>query len=202
MEAVRDAIGPGLRHLRRDARPVRPARGDPARASCSSRSQPAWIEEPVPPDNLKALAKVAAADALSRSRPANASTTRSSSGSCSSCRQPTSFSPTWPLRRNSRDPQAGGARPRPTTCSSRRTTSPAQCLTAANLHLAACTPNFKIQEYFNDFADAHVSRPRSGSPPVVDGCSRCRPRPGSASSSTSLRRRTPDDRSPFRPPRH
>ena len=29
-------------------------------------------------------------------------------------------------------------------------------LTAASLQLAACTPNFKIQEHFNDFADQEV----------------------------------------------
>lgn len=42
-------------------------------------------------------------------------------------------------------------------------------LTAANLHLAACTPNFKIQEHFNDFADEHVKRAAPGLPEVVDG---------------------------------
>lgn len=42
-------------------------------------------------------------------------------------------------------------------------------LTAANLHLAACTPNFTIQEHFNDFADEHVKRAAPGCPPVVDG---------------------------------
>ena len=42
-------------------------------------------------------------------------------------------------------------------------------LTAANLHLAACTPNFMIQEHFNDFADEHVKQAAPGCPPVVDG---------------------------------
>lgn len=44
-----------------------------------------------------------------------------------------------------------------------------QVLTAANLHLAACTPNFKIQEYFNDFADEYVKQAVTGLPPVTDG---------------------------------
>ena len=44
-------------------------------------------------------------------------------------------------------------------------------LTAANLHLAACTPNFKIQEHFNDFADHEVLDAAPGLPPVgEDGC--------------------------------
>jgi galactonate dehydratase len=41
--------------------------------------------------------------------------------------------------------------------------------TAAALHLAACTPNFKIQEYFNDFADPYVKAAATGLPEVVDG---------------------------------
>ncbi|MBI3946242.1 MAG: mandelate racemase/muconate lactonizing enzyme family protein, partial [Armatimonadetes bacterium] len=41
--------------------------------------------------------------------------------------------------------------------------------TAAALHLAACTTNFKIQEHFNDFAEAHVKEAAPGVPEVVDG---------------------------------
>jgi galactonate dehydratase len=36
--------------------------------------------------------------------------------------------------------------------------------TAAALHLAACTPNFKIQEHFNDFADSYVLEAAHGLP--------------------------------------
>lgn len=41
--------------------------------------------------------------------------------------------------------------------------------TAAALHLAATTTNFKIQEYFNDFADPWVKQTAVGLPEVVDG---------------------------------
>jgi galactonate dehydratase len=41
--------------------------------------------------------------------------------------------------------------------------------TAAALHLAACTPNFKIQENFNDFDEAYVLESAPGLPKVVDG---------------------------------
>ena len=41
--------------------------------------------------------------------------------------------------------------------------------TAAALHLAACTPNFMIQEHFNDFADSWVKQAAPGVPEVVDG---------------------------------
>jgi galactonate dehydratase len=41
--------------------------------------------------------------------------------------------------------------------------------TATALHLAACTTNFKIQEHFNDFTEPHTRECASGCPPVVDG---------------------------------
>jgi galactonate dehydratase len=42
-------------------------------------------------------------------------------------------------------------------------------ITAAALHVAACTPNFMIQEHFNDFADSWVKTAAPGVPEVVDG---------------------------------
>jgi galactonate dehydratase len=44
-----------------------------------------------------------------------------------------------------------------------------QISSAAALHLAACTTNFRIQEYFNDFADPWIKETAHGLPPVVDG---------------------------------
>ena len=41
--------------------------------------------------------------------------------------------------------------------------------TAAALHVAACTPNFMIQEHFNDFADSWVKQAAPGVPEVLDG---------------------------------
>ncbi len=41
--------------------------------------------------------------------------------------------------------------------------------TAAALHLAACTTNFKIQEHFNDFCEPYVKESAPGNPEVVDG---------------------------------
>ena len=41
--------------------------------------------------------------------------------------------------------------------------------TAAALHLAACTTNFKIQEHFNDFGEDYVLSAAPGLPKVVDG---------------------------------
>lgn len=41
--------------------------------------------------------------------------------------------------------------------------------TAAALHFAASTPNFKIQEHFNDFTDQDVKTLAPGNPDVIDG---------------------------------
>jgi galactonate dehydratase len=50
--------------------------------------------------------------------------------------------------------------------------------TAAALHLAAVMPNFKIQENFNDFADSWVKQAAPGIPEVVDGYFPLPTRPG------------------------
>jgi len=41
--------------------------------------------------------------------------------------------------------------------------------TAAALHLAACTTNFKIQEHFNDFCEPYVQLAAPGVPKIVNG---------------------------------
>jgi galactonate dehydratase len=52
--------------------------------------------------------------------------------------------------------------------------------TAANLHLAACTPNYKVLEHFNDFADPWVRDLVDQAPSVdpEDGCFPIPDRPG------------------------
>ena len=57
--------------------------------------------------------------------------------------------------------------------------------TAAALHFAACTTNFKIQEHFNDFAEAWVKEAAPGQPEVVDGYFSLPESPVWASNSTS-----------------
>jgi len=50
--------------------------------------------------------------------------------------------------------------------------------TAAALHLAAATYNFKIQEHFNDFSESFVKAAAPGLPDVVDGYFALPPGPG------------------------
>lgn len=129
---------------------------------------PSWLEEPVPPENLKALAKVAqhtnipiatgerlhtrydyrelfelqAADVLQ--------TDITHSGGLLEAKK-----------------LAGAAETHYLLMAPHNVGGPIS--TAANVHLAATTMNFKIQEHFNDFADPFVKECEPGLPEVVDG---------------------------------
>jgi galactonate dehydratase len=167
VEAVRDAVGPDTEifvemHGRFSAATAIRIAGllQPYR--------PAWIEEPVPPENLKALAKVAqhtdipiatgerlhsryeyrelfelqAADIIQ--------TDLTNSGGLLEAKKLAGAAEMHYMLMAPHN--VGGA-----------------VSTAANLHLAATTVNFKIQEYFNDFADPFISECVPGLPKVVDG---------------------------------
>jgi galactonate dehydratase len=129
---------------------------------------PSWIEEPVPPDNLKALRKVA--DHVSI---------------------PIATGERIHVRHEFREllelQAADVIQPDLTMCGgineTRKIASWAESYyvlvaphnvggpvsTAAALHLAAATPNFKIQEHFNDFTEAFVKEAAPGNPEIDDG---------------------------------
>jgi len=129
---------------------------------------PSWIEEPMPPENLKALAKVSRR-----------------------VRIPVATGERIHVRHEFRElfelQAADIIQPDLTTVGGllegRKIAAWADAYyvlvaphnvggpvsTAAALHFAACTPNFRIQEHFNDFAEAHVKESAPGNPEVVDG---------------------------------
>jgi galactonate dehydratase len=167
IEAVRDAIGPDCELMLEMH-----GRFSPATAVRLAKElapyAPAWLEEPVPPENLEALAKVAA-----------------------KVDQPIATGERIHDRIEFRElfelqavdiiqpdiSHIGGI------AETRKLAATAEThyvmvaphnvggpvLTAANLHLAACTTNFKIQEHFNDFADSAIKGVAPGLPEVVDG---------------------------------
>ena len=167
VEAVRDAIGPDAELLIEMH-----GRFTPAAALALSRElepfRPSWIEEPVPPENLRALARVTAR-----------SNVPVATGERIHARH--EFRELFELQ------AADIVQPDPTMCGgiaeTRRIAAWAEpysvlvaphnvggpVSTAAALHVAACTPNFKIQEHFNDFAEAYVKAAAPGNPEVVDG---------------------------------
>jgi galactonate dehydratase len=130
--------------------------------------RPGWIEEPVPPENLKALAKVAAHTDIPIA---------------TGERLHTRFDYRELFELQAADiiqtdiTQSGGL------LEGKKLAGAAEIhyllmaphnvggviSTAANLQLAATTVNFKVQEYFNDFADPFVKECVRGLPEVVDG---------------------------------
>jgi galactonate dehydratase len=167
VEAVRAAVGPDVEIL-----VEMHGRFSPAVAISISRDlepfQPSWIEEPVPPENLRALAKVTERVNI-----------------------PVASGERIHVRHEFRElfelqaadivqfdlTMCGGI------AESRKIASWAESYyipiaphnvggpvsTAAALHLAAVVPNFKIQENFNDFGEDHVLASAPGNPEVVDG---------------------------------
>jgi galactonate dehydratase len=168
VEAVRDATGPDF-----DIFVEMHGRFSPAAAIGLAHDlepyKPGWIEEPVPPENLAALKKVS-----------NAVRTPIATGerihSRTECRELfelqacdivqidlSHFGGISEARK-----LAAWAESYYMLMAPHNVCGPVA--TAANLHLATCTPNFKIQEHFNDFADAWVKGAVLQYPEVVDGC--------------------------------
>ena len=167
VEAVRDAIGPDNELL-----VEMHGRFTPATAIAIARElepyKPSWIEEPVPPENLKALAKVAARVRIPLA-----------TGERIHARH--EFRELFELQ------AADVVQPDITTVGgileTRKIAAWADAhyvlvaphnvggpiSTAAALQVAACTTNFKIQEHFNDFTEAFVKESAPGNPEVVDG---------------------------------
>jgi galactonate dehydratase len=167
VEAVRDAVGPDVAILIEMH-----GRFTPAEAVSIARElepfRPAWIEEPVPPENLAALKNVSERVSIPVA-----------TGERIHARD--EFRELFELQ------AADVVQPDLTMCGgiaeTRRIAAWAEAYyvlvaphnvggpvsTAAALHLAATTPNFKIQEHFNDFAESYVKAAAPGNPEVVDG---------------------------------
>ena len=167
VEAVRDAVGPDVEILL-EMHGRFSASTAIRLAGALAKYRPEWLEEPVPPENLKALAKVRehtdipiatgerlhtrfdyrelfelqAADILQ--------TDITHSGGLLEAKK-----------------LAGTAETHYMLMAPHNVGGPIS--TAANLHLAASTVNFKIQEHFNDFADSYVKECAPGLPEVKDG---------------------------------
>jgi galactonate dehydratase len=167
VEAVRDAVGPDF-----DIFVEMHGRFSPAAAIGLARDlepfRPGWIEEPVPPENLAALKKVSDAVNIPVATGERihmrvecrelfelqacdiVQVDLGHFGGISEARKLAAWAESYYMLTAPHN--VGGP-----------------VATAANLHLAACTPNFKIQEHFNDFADAWVKGAVAQYPEVVDG---------------------------------
>jgi galactonate dehydratase len=169
VEAVRDAVGPEVEILIEMH-----GRFSPATAIEIARQletfQPSWIEEPVPPDNHEMLAKAAAKINLPVATGERVhtryETRRLLELGCVDVLQ-TDITQSCGLLEGKKI--AAMADAQYVTFAPHNVGGPLS--TAACLHLAACTTNFKIQEHFNDFVDPWVKQAAVGPgyPEVVDG---------------------------------
>ena len=167
VEAVRDAVGQDV-----DIFIEMHGRFTPSQAIAISRElepfRPGWIEEPVPPENLRALKQVADHVNIPIATGERIHTRHD-------------FRELFELQ------AAAVVQPDLTMCGGILETKKIAAWadayymliaphnvggpvsTAAALHLAACTPNFKILEHFNDFCDQYVKEAAPGNPEVVGG---------------------------------
>jgi galactonate dehydratase len=179
VEAVRSAVGPDVEILIEMH-----GRFNPATATEMTRElapyKPGWVEEPVPPENLRALKK--AADAIAPLGIPVASGERLNTLyeyrelfelQAADIIQPdiTHFGGISNVKK-----LAAWAEAYYMLVAPHNVGGPVS--TAAALHLAATLPNFKIQEHFNDFDEAYVKQAATGLPEVVDGYFALPPGPG------------------------
>ena len=167
VEAVRDAVGPDSEIL-----VEMHGRFNPATAVEIARElepfKPSWIEEPVPPENLAALKKVAEKVSIPVATGERLHTRYDYRTlfelQAADIIQPdiTQFGGLLETKK-----LAAWAEIYYVLVAPHNVGGPVS--TAAALHFAASTPNFKIQEHFNDFTESWVKTAAPGNPEVVDG---------------------------------
>ena len=166
-QAVRDAIGPDAELMIEMHGRFTP-RAALSLARDLERLNPAWIEEPVPPDDPKALAWVAARAgvpvAAGERTHVRSEFRELFERHAVDIVQPdiTMCGGLWEARKISAWAESYQVLVAPHNVGG-------AISTAAALHLAACTPNFTIQENFNDFSEDYVLAAAPGNPGVADG---------------------------------
>ncbi len=167
VEAVYDAVGPDVEIL-----VEMHGRFNPATAVEMARElerfKPSWVEEPVPPENLAALKKAAEKITIPIATGERIHTRYDYRElfelQAADIVQPdiTHFGGLLETKK-----LAAWAETYYILIAPHNVGGPVS--TAAALHFAASTPNFKIQEHFNDFAEDWVKAAAPGNPEVVDG---------------------------------
>ena len=167
VEAVRDAVGPDVEILVEMHGRFSPYTAIEIAAELE-KYHPSWVEEPVPPDNIAALAK--AADKINLpvatgERLHNKYEYRELINlQAADILQP-DITQTGGFLETKKIAAMGDMCYM--TVAPHNVGGPVS--TASALHFAACTTNFKIQEHFNDFSEAWVKEAATGCPEVIDG---------------------------------
>ncbi len=167
VEAVRDAVGPDVEILVEMHGRFSPYTAIEIAAELEQ-FQPSWVEEPVPPDNIAALAKAADKIKLpvaTGERLHNKYEYRELINlQAADILQP-DITQTGGFLETKKIAAMGDMCYM--TVAPHNVGGPVSTATA--LHFAACTTNFKIQEHFNDFSEAWVKEAATGCPEVIDG---------------------------------
>ena len=167
VEAVRDAVGPDVEILVEMHGRFSPYMAIEI-AAALEKYQPSWVEEPVPPDNIAALAKAAEKINLpvaTGERLHNKYEYRELINlQAADILQP-DITQTGGFLETKKIAAMGDMCYM--TVAPHNVGGPVSTATA--LHFAACTTNFKIQEHFNDFSEAWVKEAATGCPEVIDG---------------------------------
>ena len=176
--AVREAVGPDIQIMLEMHGRFTPSTAV-AMARLLEPFAPEWIEEPVPPENPAVYRQVRAATPLPIGTGERAHTMEDMRGFIEGGLVDvvqvdlTHFGGFLPMKR-----LAGWADAYGLVMAPHNVCGPVG--TMANLHFAVCTPNYKILEHFNDFADAwvHDLVDRSARIDPADGCFVAPERPG------------------------
>jgi galactonate dehydratase len=178
VRAVRHAVGPDVELMLEMH-----GRFTPSAAAQIARTleelEPAWLEEPIPPENPAALRRVREATHLPIATGERAHTLGDCreliEGGCVDVLQAdlTHFGGFLPMKSLAKWASAHYLELAP-----HNVCGPVG--TMANLHLAACTPNVRVLEHFNDFADEWMAELVDEAPTVsaADGCFSVPDRPG------------------------
>jgi galactonate dehydratase len=175
--AVREAVGDEVQILVEMHGRFTPATASRI-AGKLERFAPEWIEEPVPPENPEAMRRVRAATNLPIATGERAHVMEDirpfiEQGLVDVVQVDlTHFGGFLPMKR-----LAGWADAYNLLIAPHNVCGPVG--TMANLHLGIATPNYKVLEHFNDFADSWVHTLVDHAPTVeADGCFACPERPG------------------------
>jgi galactonate dehydratase len=176
--AVRDAVGPDVQICIEMHGRFTPATAVRVAAMLEP-YDPEWIEEPVPPENAAALARVRAATRIPVATGERAHTIADirdfvETGAADIIQVDlTHFGGFLPMKQ-----LAGWADAHYLLLAPHNVCGPVG--TAANVHFAIATPNYKVLEHFNDFADPWVFDLVDAAPRVdpADGCFALPERPG------------------------
>jgi galactonate dehydratase len=167
MEAVRDAVGPDVEIMVEMHGRFNPATAIELAHELEA-FKPSWIEEPVPPENLAALKKASEKISLPVATGERLHTRYDYRQlfelQAADIIQPdiTHFGGLLETKK-----LAAWAEAYYLLVAPHNVGGPVS--TAAALHFAASTPNFKILEHFNDFAEDWVKQAAPGNPEVQDG---------------------------------